>query len=117
MSSDSWHCPRDKRHRAHTALTHRTLSLHTAHTLVRTRLSYYYYYFLNTQGSKDPRVKKKAEIKMSDGHRSGRSTGRVSCKSTELKRRGMIEIIIIIILTFRPNYSPGSIDPRGYYYY
>ena len=29
---------------------------------------------------------------MSDGHRSGRSTGRVSCKSTELKRCSMIEI-------------------------
>ena len=49
---------------------------------------------------------------MSDGHRSGRSTGRVSCKSIELKRCSMIEmrwnkyevslaspvIIIIIIL-------------------
>ena len=34
---------------------------------------------------------KKAKIKMSDGHRSGRSTGRVSCKSTELKRCSMIE--------------------------
>ena len=29
---------------------------------------------------------------MSDGHRSGRSTGRVSCKSTELKRFSMIEM-------------------------
>ena len=29
---------------------------------------------------------------MSDGHRSGRSTGRVSCKSTELKRCSMIEM-------------------------
>ena len=50
---------------------------------------------------------------MSDGHRSGRSAGRVSCKSTELKRCSMIEmrwnkyevsltspvISIIIILT------------------
>ena len=49
---------------------------------------------------------------MSDGHRSGRSAGRVSCKSTELKRCSMIElrwnkyevsltshVIIIIILT------------------
>ena len=35
-----------------------------------------------------------AKIKMSDGQRSGRSTGRVSCKSTELKRCSMIEIII-----------------------
>jgi len=42
---------------------------------------------------------------MSDGHRSSRSTGRVSCKSTELKRCSMIEMhwnkyevnIIIII--------------------
>jgi len=29
---------------------------------------------------------------MSDGHRCGRSTGRVSCKSTELKRCSMIEM-------------------------
>ena len=29
---------------------------------------------------------------MSDGQRSGRSTGRVSCKSTELKRCSMIEM-------------------------
>jgi len=29
---------------------------------------------------------------MLDGHRSGRSTGRVSCKSTELKRCSMIEM-------------------------
>ena len=29
---------------------------------------------------------------MSDGHRSGRSTGRVSCESTELKRCSMIEM-------------------------
>jgi len=29
---------------------------------------------------------------MSDGRRSGRSTGRVSCKSTELKRCSMIEM-------------------------
>ena len=29
---------------------------------------------------------------MSGGHRSGRSTGRVSCKSTELKRCSMIEM-------------------------
>ena len=29
---------------------------------------------------------------MSDGHRSGRSTGRVSCKSTESKRCSMIEM-------------------------
>jgi len=29
---------------------------------------------------------------MSDGHRSGRSSGRVSFKSTELKRCSMIEI-------------------------
>jgi len=29
---------------------------------------------------------------MSDGHRSGRSTGRVSCRSTELKRCSMIEM-------------------------
>ena len=28
---------------------------------------------------------------MLDGHRSGRSTGRVSCKSTELKRCSMME--------------------------
>ena len=54
---------------------------------------------------------------MSDGHRSGRSTGRVSCKSTELKRCSMIEmrwnkyevsiIIIIIILRCRnmPQYA------------
>ena len=29
---------------------------------------------------------------MSDGQRSGRSTGRVLCKSTELKRCSMIEM-------------------------
>jgi len=29
---------------------------------------------------------------MSDGHRCGRSTGRVSCKSTELKHCSMIEM-------------------------
>ena len=29
---------------------------------------------------------------MSDGHRTGRSTGRVSCKSTELKRCSMAEM-------------------------
>ena len=29
---------------------------------------------------------------MLDGHRSGRSTGRVSCKSAELKRCSMIEM-------------------------
>jgi len=29
---------------------------------------------------------------MLDGHRSGRSTGRVSCKSTELKYCSMIEM-------------------------
>ena len=34
----------------------------------------------------------KAKIKMSDGHGSGRSTGRVLCKSTELKRCSMIEM-------------------------
>ena len=58
---------------------------------------------------------------MSDGHRSGRSTGRVWCKS-------IIIIIIIIILptSTKPqagklgyyNYDlffipPGSMDPRG----
>jgi len=47
-----------------------------------------------TPGSKDPPglKTKKAKIKMSDGHRSGRSTSRVSCKSTELKRCSMIEM-------------------------
>ena len=41
---------------------------------------------------------------MSDGQRSGRSTGRVSCKSTELKRCSMIEMrwnkyeVIIVII-------------------
>jgi len=53
---------------------------------------------------------------MSDGHRSGRSTDRVSCKSTELKCCSMIEmrwnkyegshiscvIIIIFIIIFYP---------------
>ena len=45
---------------------------------------------------------------MSDGQRSGRSTGRVSCKRTELKRCSMIEmrwnkyeIIIIIIIIIK----------------
>ena len=42
---------------------------------------------------KIPGVKtKKAKIKMSAGQRSGRSTGKVSCKSTELKRCSMIEM-------------------------
>ena len=43
---------------------------------------------------------------MSDGHRSSRLTGRVSCKSTELKRCSMIEMLwnkyevnIIIIIS------------------
>jgi len=35
---------------------------------------------------------------MSDGHRSGRSTGRVSCKSRELKRCSMIEMVEILLL-------------------
>ena len=52
---------------------------------------------------------------MSDGHRSGRSTGRVSCKSIELKHCSMIEmrwnkyevslaspVIIIIIIILYP---------------
>ena len=37
-------------------------------------------------------TRKKAKIKMSDGHRSGTSTGRVSCKSTEVKRCNMTEM-------------------------
>ena len=47
-----------------------------------------------TPGSKDPPGLKttKAKIKMSDGQRSGMSTGRVSFKSTELKRCSMIEM-------------------------
>jgi len=46
---------------------------------------------------------------MSDGHRSGRSTGRVSCKSTELKRCSMIEMrwnkyeILLFLLLFLLN--------------
>jgi len=54
----------------------------------------YYYYKNNTPGSiRSPGLKtKNAKIKMSDGHRSGRSTGRVSCKSTELKRCSMMEM-------------------------
>ena len=52
------------------------------------------YYYFYTPSSKDPRgyKLKKAKIKMLDGHRSGRSTGRVSCRSTELKRCSMIEM-------------------------
>ena len=46
---------------------------------------YYYFYFFIPQTTK-------AKIEMSDGQRSGRSTGRVSCKSTELKRCSMIEM-------------------------
>ena len=55
---------------------------------------------------------------MSDGHGSDRSTGRVSCKSTKLKRCSMTEMrwnkyevwfIIIIFFIF----TPGSIDPMG----
>jgi len=57
---------------------------------------------------------------MSDNQRSGTSTGRVSCKSTELKRCVIIGIILavvvvvaiitIIILLLRAAYlrSPGS---------
>ena len=42
---------------------------------------------------KIPGVKnEKAKMKMSDGRRSGRSTGRVSCKSTELKRCSVAEM-------------------------
>ena len=50
--------------------------------------------FFIPQVVKIPGVKKttKAKIKMLDGQRSGRSTGRVSCKSTELKRCSMIEM-------------------------
>jgi len=33
---------------------------------------------------------------MSDGQRSGRSTGRVSCKSTELKRCSMIVLVLFL---------------------
>jgi len=40
---------------------------------------------------------------MSDGHRSGKSTGRVSCKSTELNI--IIIIIIIIIILSLPAQS------------
>jgi len=58
---------------------------------------------------------------MSDGQRSGRSTGRVSCKSTELKRCSAIEmrwnkyevslmkyltIIIIVIFLLSVVYNP-----------
>ena len=61
---------------------------------------YYYYYFFIPQVVKIPGVKTtKAKIKMSDGQRSGRSTGRVSCKS--------IIIIIIIFLTL------GRYIPEG----
>ena len=35
---------------------------------------------------------------MSDGHRSGRSTGRVSCKSTELKPCSVIEMFSLLLL-------------------
>ena len=56
---------------------------------------------------------------MSDGHRSGRSTGRVSCRSTELKRCSVIEmrwnkyevslayriIILLLIITIIYYYS------------
>jgi len=67
-------------------------------TIINVATYYYYFFlifnFLNTPGSKDSRGEKlkKAKIKMSDGHRSGRSTGRVSCKSMELKRCSMIEM-------------------------
>ena len=54
---------------------------------------YYYYYYFIPQVVKISGLKTtKAKIKMSDGQRSGRSTGRVSCKSTELKRCSMIEM-------------------------
>ena len=46
---------------------------------------------------------------MSDGHRSGRSTGRVSCKSTDLKRCSMIEM--------RWNNYSNRIVIFYYYYY
>ena len=53
----------------------------------------YYFFIFIPQAVKISVVKnKKAKIKMSGGHRSGRSTGRVSCKSTELKRCSMIEM-------------------------
>ena len=63
-----------------------------SYDLVALYKSVYCYYFL-PQVVKIPELKtKKAKIKMSDGNRSGRSTGRVSCKSTELKRCSMIEM-------------------------
>ena len=46
---------------------------------------------------------------MSDGQRSGRSSGRVSCKSTELKRCSMIEM--------RWNKYEVSLASHYYYYY
>ena len=56
--------------------------------IINCRGYYYYYYYFLYPGLKN----KNAKIKMSDGHRSGRSTGRVSCKSTELKRCSVIEM-------------------------
>ena len=54
---------------------------------------YYYYYYFIPQVVKISGLKTtKAKIKMSDGQRSGRSTGRVSCKSTRLKRCSMIKM-------------------------
>jgi len=51
------------------------------------------YFYTSGYTSRSPGLKtKEAKIKMSDGQRSGRSTGRVSCKSTELKRCSMIEM-------------------------
>ena len=50
---------------------------------------------------------KKAKIKMSDGHRSGRSAGRVSCKSTELKRCSVIEM----------RWNEVSLKSLYYYYF
>ena len=56
---------------------------------------------------------------MSDGQRSGKSTGRVSCKSTELKRCSMIEmrwnkLLLLISRLQWPTYGSTQLRDLAY---
>ena len=80
---------------AHASVTSRKLSIRHASFAFILIIIIFLLLVLKTRG-----VKKleKAKIKMSDGHRSGRSTGRVSCKNTELKRCSMILLSLLLSL-------------------
>ena len=74
---------------------------------------YYYYKNLIPQVVKIPGLKtKKAKIKMSDGHRSGRSTGRVSCKSTEL----LLLLLLFILLSAERHTQPRTLPGPLWWY-